>query len=284
MTTWYCSPRVKTDRPFPTLSVIATPYCFRLGAPSYVYPADILPNVKALAPCMDDIEIVLYESGSAHSLPSPATIVRLQKLAAAHDLTYTVHFPIDRKLGSPNRSERLAHQKQIIKIIELTRPLSPFAYILHLDGIEPAANLAGIQAWQDTISPLLPAIADQAEDPARICLENLAYPFAWCEPFLERFGFSVCLDIGHLELCGGNVDRHFKHYAERIRVIHLHGVKVGKDHQPLTVMPEARLDRLLNSIDNFSGVLTLELFAFESVRLSLERLAKCLARSGQSPN
>lgn len=232
-----------------------------------------------LAPCADDIEIVLYESDSTCALPSPETIRQLQALASAHDLTYTVHFPIDRQLGSPDRTERMNHQEQILRIIELTRPLKPFASILHLEGIAPTADAAAIKAWQGIISTMLPAITDRVENPAQICLENLAYPFAWCDVFLERFGLGACLDTGHLELGGGDVAAHFQRYADRISVIHLHGVKDGRDHRPLTALPADRLSRFLNSIDKFTGVLTLELFEFEAVRLSLNCLAQCLRRN-----
>src|ERR1035437_7731078 len=47
---------------FPPLPQFSVPHSFRLGVPSYVYPADILPNVKALAPYVDDVELVLFES------------------------------------------------------------------------------------------------------------------------------------------------------------------------------------------------------------------------------
>ena len=47
---------------FPPLPQFSVPHSFRLGVPSYVYPADILPNVKALAPFVDDVELVLFES------------------------------------------------------------------------------------------------------------------------------------------------------------------------------------------------------------------------------
>src|SRR5450830_964350 len=49
---------------FPPLPQLSVPHSFRLGVPSYVYPANILPNVKALAPFVDDVELVLFESRS----------------------------------------------------------------------------------------------------------------------------------------------------------------------------------------------------------------------------
>lgn len=275
---------MKLNHSLPSLPTINAPYHFRLGVPSYVYPADILPNVEALAPFVDNIEISLFESEQLSSLPAPATIERLRQLALDHELTYTIHFPMDRKLGSPLRAEREAHQQQILKIMTLTRPLAPLAYVLHLEGIEPDAPPAAVKTWQASISALLPAIVAQAKNPARICIENLAYPFAWCDVFLERFRLGVCLDTGHLMLSGGDVHRHFRQYADRIQEIHLHGVKEGRDHLPLTAFPADWLGQFLNSIDNFTGVLTLELFEFEAVRLSMERLSQCLIEHSNDLN
>ncbi|MBU4497376.1 MAG: sugar phosphate isomerase/epimerase [Verrucomicrobia bacterium] len=255
-----------------------------MGVPSYVYPADILPNVEALAPFVDNIEISLFQSEQLSALPAPVTVERLRQLALDHELIYTIHFPMDRKLGSPQSDERESHQQQILKIMALTRPLDPLAYVLHLEGIEPDAHPATVKIWQDTVSEMLPAIVAQAKHPAQICIENLLYPFAWCDVFLERFGLGACLDTGHLTRSGGDVHRHFRQYADRIQEIHLHGVKDGRDHLPLTVLPEAWLDRFLNSIDNFTGVLTLELFEFAAVRLSMERLSQCLMKHSHDPN
>ncbi len=246
-----------------------------MGVPSYVYPADILPNVEALAPCVDDIEILLFESEQVSAMPTPSTIESLHRIALDHDLTYTIHLPFDRKLGDTDRAERIAHQKQILKIMALTSPLNPFAYILHLEGIAPATDAASVKTWQDNIATLLPAIVAQAENPCRICIENLSYPFNWCDSLLERFGLGVCLDTGHLELSGGDVHQHFQRYADRIRVIHLHGVKDGRDHLALTALPPGRLRRLLNTIDKFTGVLTLEIFNYEEVRDSIVCLNQC---------
>lgn len=272
------TPSVNTVSPFRPLPAISARHRFRLGVPSYVYPADILPNAEALAPVADNIELSLLESKQLSPLPTPATIERLRRLALDHELTYTVHFPIDRNLGSSRRDEREAHRKQILEIMALTRPLAPLHYVLHLNGIEPAADAAAVKAWQAAVSGQLPAIVDSAEHPRRICIENLFYPFAWCEVFLERFDLGVCMDAGHLMLSGGDVHRHFRQYADRIREIHLHGVKDGHDHLPLTVLPDAWLARFLNSIDKFTGVLTLELFEAEAMRQSLESLDRCLAR------
>ena len=69
---------------------------FRLGATSYVYPGDLVYNVARLAGHVDDVELILFDLPDGMSnLPDAVTVRRLADLAAAHDLTYTVHLPLD---------------------------------------------------------------------------------------------------------------------------------------------------------------------------------------------
>ena len=52
---------------------------FRIGATSYIIPADILPNVEYLAPQVDDVELVLFETDEYGSnLPDAVLRNRLQ--------------------------------------------------------------------------------------------------------------------------------------------------------------------------------------------------------------
>lgn len=279
------------EQAFQPLCRMSYRHSFRLGVPSYVYPADILPNVEALAPYVDDIELVLFESRETEdgkhvecgawsvererteniisNIPSADTITRLAELTQQHDLTYTVHFPIDRHLGSPSAAERQALQRQMLAIMDCTRPLRPFAYILHLEGVTLESDQARVQIWRNDIAELLPVLIERAGDPSLLCVENLNYPFAWCEPLLNHFNLGVCIDLGHLWVGGDNVATHLKHHLPHTRVIHLHGASDGRDHLALTVLPPNRLCHMLNYIDNFTGVLTLEIFNYEGVRDSL---------------
>ena len=302
------------DPSFPPLPQFSVPHQFRLGVPSYVYPAEILPNATALAPYVDDIELVLFESGkpevggqrsevrgaeakqtpniqhrtsnaqclrtevSDSNIPSHNVVQRLAELAQQYDLTYTVHLPIDRHLGSPDAEERRAFLRQMLAIMDRTRSLAPFAYILHLEGVTLDSTPARVRTWANDIAELLPALIEHAGDPTLLCVENLNYPFAWCESLLNRFGLGVCIDLGHLWVNGDNVKAHLKRHLPRTRVIHLHGVRNGRDHLALTALPPTRLRSILNSIDKFTGVLTLEIFNYAEVRDSMVCLNQCAAQ------
>lgn len=269
------SAQTKPSTHNPLLPPLEGDYHFRLGIPSYVLPADILPNVKAFAPYVDDFELTLFESEKP-SFPSPKTVEQLAELAKDNELSYTVHFPLDRKLGSEFFAERIAMQKSILAIMRLMCPLKPFAWILHLEGIAVPAGSLQIEMWQKRIAGLLPAIIAEAGDPARVCVENLFYPFEWCVDLLESFRLGVGIDVGHLLLTGADISSHLKRFLPRARVVHLHGMRGGKDHQALDSIPAKDMKQMLVNLTGFNGVLTLELFNLADVSSSIRYLSQCL--------
>src|SRR5512133_1409949 len=129
---------------------------FRIGSTSYVYPDDILPNVTRLAEQddVDDVELILFEvDDGPNNLPGEATIQKLAVIAAQHQLTYTVHLPLDMQLGTSGitRHQSLVKAERVIKT---TRPLDPFAYVFHLDGTgihEPTWLARTLQALEIVI-------------------------------------------------------------------------------------------------------------------------------------
>jgi sugar phosphate isomerase/epimerase len=249
---------------------------FRVGLTSYIYPADILPNAEALAGKIQDIELVFFESPEFSNLPEPAVIQRLAALAQIHDLTYTVHFPIDKKLGSPDPRECRSYLDQALRIVDLCRPLAPFAYLLHLEGVTGSAQPDRIRQWQDGLASLLDEFAGHV-DPSRVCIENLDYPFEWCDPLLARHPWSVCLDAGHFWLRNDPWADYLHKYLPRTRVVHLYGIAPPSTaHVGLQNEPVDRVRDFLAALNVFKGVLTLETFGYDDARLSIERLAECL--------
>ncbi|RPJ39274.1 MAG: sugar phosphate isomerase/epimerase, partial [Chloroflexi bacterium] len=107
---------------------------FRVGTTSYIVPDDILPNVHYLAGKVRDIELVLFELDDGPSnLPDAGMIEELNQVARANDLTYTVHLPLDLRLGAGGEEQHVSLVKAR-RVIEATRALDPWAYVLHLDG------------------------------------------------------------------------------------------------------------------------------------------------------
>ncbi len=100
--------------------------------------------MRYLADKVDDIELVLFESEEMSNLPDEKTIRELSLLGESHDLSYTVHFPLDIYPGSRDQQERSRFLRTIERIVTLTEPLNPFGYVLHLTpesyGLVPSPN------------------------------------------------------------------------------------------------------------------------------------------------
>jgi sugar phosphate isomerase/epimerase len=248
---------------------------FRLGATSYVIPDHILPNVRFLAPFIDDIELVLFESEPESNIPTPSQIAQLADIARDNALSYTVHLPFAPHLGSASESDRAASVAAVRRIADLTLPLDPFAWIVHLEGESrgpvPAADLP---AWLDSASRSVSAILASGIPPDRLCVENLSYPFSILSPVISAFDLAVCADIGHLLLYNHELQAHLDAWTARIRVVHLHGLANGHDHRDLTALDPALLARLLAAFASFPvpPAVTVEVFGLDDWRRSMEVL------------
>lgn len=236
---------------------------FRLGSTSYVYPADILPNVRRLAPLVDDVELVLFEvDDEQNNLPSPDVIDALNGLVTEHDLTYTVHLPLDLRLATGVSSPSL---EKACRVIRCVRPLSPWAYAVHLDGSEivPDADPATLTLWRDRAARSLELLGQKVGDMCLLAVENLeSYDPAAFLPLLDRLPISLCLDVGHFVKSGSDPLPYLQTYLERTRVVHLHGCQDGRDHRGLDVLPGDLLANLLDLLmaSDYRDVLTLEVF------------------------
>lgn len=258
-------------------------YPFRLGTTSYIVPDDILPNAKYLADKVQDIELVLFEvDDGPNNLPSTAVIDELIALAAQHDLTYTVHLPLDLRLGA-NGDEQHVSLIKARKVIERTRALRPWAYVMHLDGREvkddPSAE--ALRRWQDQSCRALDLVADWAGGADRLAVENLeTYPLDFIAPVIKRVPVGRCVDIGHLWLDGHDPVPYLREALPRTRVIHLHGI-AERDHKSLAHQPREKIDAVLEFLmrEKYSGVLTLEIFGeadFHSSLTVLEESARSI--------
>jgi len=125
--------------PAPARAFLKNRLPFRLGTTSYIVPDDIIPNVRMLAPVIDDIELILFESDEISNYPDPETIQTLKSLAVENTLTYTIHLPLDIQLGSPDEAERIRSVNKCIRAVSRTEALAPFAYIVHLNSSNSGA-------------------------------------------------------------------------------------------------------------------------------------------------
>lgn len=226
---------------------------FRLGATSYVYRGDLVHNVERLAGQVDDIELILFDLPDGTSnLPDAATVRDLAALAGAHDLTYTVHLPLDLRHDAAARHPSL---HMAARVIDLTAALTPYAYVFHLDGQDVAAP-----GWPDQAQRALDELAALVDNPQQLALENLEnYAPEHLLPFYAALPIRRALDIGHLWKMGRDPLPLLTDWLPATGVIHLHGL-AATDHQSLAVMAPAQLDPIVRALLDWQGVLTLEVF------------------------
>ncbi len=250
---------------------------FRVGTTSYIILADILPNAQFLADKVDDIELVLFEvDDGSNNLPEDNVIDELNCLAVRHDLTFTVHLPLDLQFGLDENAREQSLQKAS-RVIERMGRLDPFAYVLHLDGRSVRTQYLS-QEWKQwnrrTRFSLDELAARVAAHPTRLAVENLdGYPPDFWDVVLQGAPVSRCVDIGHLWYEGHDPLPYLQKHIARTRVIHMHGY-AERDHQSLAHVPGEKLEKVLAFLirANFRGVLTLEVFGEDDFQSSMDAL------------
>jgi len=253
-------------------------YPFRLGTTSYIIPDDILPNAHYLADKVRDIELILFEvDDGPNNLPSPEVIEELSMIAQQHHITYTVHLPLDLKLGEDG-SESDRSLVKAKRVIDCTRGLDPWAYVLHLDGrsVRTSTDAGLIRRWQDQSVRALELVSEWSGGAEKLAVENLeTYPLDFIQPVLDRIPVSRCVDIGHLWLDGHDPIPYLEEALPRTRVIHMHGI-AERDHRSLAFMPQEKVSQVWDELirANYRGVLTLEIFSEEDLMSSLEVIEK----------
>ncbi|MGB9617043.1 MAG: cobamide remodeling phosphodiesterase CbiR [Desulfomonilaceae bacterium] len=247
---------------------------FKIGTTSYIYPADILTNVKRLAGRVHDIELVLFEFEEESNIPDRGVIEELAEISHHRGMSYTIHLPLDLALAGAAPDIEKAR-----RVIDLTRSLHPIGYVVHLDG---ANELDASKRLANSLESVN-ALADAVPDAALLCVENLENePVAFIDHILDAMPVSTCVDIGHLWKVGADPIPILEKRLERTRIIHLHGLQ-GRDHRSLSVTAPQELDPVADFlVHHYDGVLTIEIFSEADLRDSLDALRASVARVSQT--
>lgn len=164
-------------------------YPWRLGATSFVIPADLLANVRLLAGLVDDVQLLFFESRAKALLPHPVDTAALRTIAEESGLTYTVHLPGDIRLGAALSEERQAGIDEIGRLFDELAPLAVEGFDLHLPleaGLAEEEWLANLD-W--SLASLAVMVGDERR---RICIENINYPLAMvAEPGCTTWFFGL---------------------------------------------------------------------------------------------
>lgn len=278
----------------------------RLGATSFLLHAAYVPAVRFAAERCDDVALLLLETGgSGEYLATPGEIAEIGRIIAGEGTTLHVHLPTDADFDT--REGARAMIEKVRRAAELTGPLDPHSFVLHVDfpslhgtGREPSAE------QQEWTAEALREIAAHLPAPERLAVENLeSYAPTFWDRWLAGTPYSRCLDVGHIWKDGGDPAPVLTAWLPRVRVIHLHGLEprgdgasaagaaklhgrqkapetpVGRnlprlfgprprDHKSLRFMPPELVDEVAHPLwkAGFSGVLNLEVFSVEDFAAS----------------
>jgi sugar phosphate isomerase/epimerase len=253
----------------PAIPLVKGRFPFRLGTTSYVYPADILYNVRRLAGRIDAVQLILFEGGEGN-IPTPAEISELAVIGADHGLDYIVHFPIDYRLADADEAKRRLSLQQHCRVAQLTAPLAA-AFVLHGEASRyDRQALAWLDAAFAELRRHLPAAVP-------VCLENLGYDFSLTDGLRAAHDLHACIDLGHLALNGLSPETHWQRYRNEAAVVHLHGFRDGRDHLSLRQNSAEANEALRRLLMAFEGTVILELFSFDETVASLEYLQTWLS-------
>lgn len=237
---------------------------FRLSVPSYIYPADVLPNVRALAPFVDEIELVFFESSYEGSIPSREVVKELKSIGDSEGISYNIHLPTDIDLADQDNGKRTGAVETIAGITELTDLLTPSTRTLHL----PVPG-AGWPETRDLMFQSLESLFSYGINSRDISVENLDADLEPLEPLIEHFDMSVCIDTGHLTVRECDPLPFYEKYRDRTVILHLHGSENGSDHIPLVLLSRRWKLSLETILKQFRGVVSVEVFSYKYLCESL---------------
>jgi sugar phosphate isomerase/epimerase len=244
---------------------------FKIGTTSFIYPDNYVRNVNMLAPYLDEIELILFES-TPNSLPSKNDIKELFSLANEYDLSFNIHLPLDISLTTRDKTNRHFAIETIKQIIDLTAPLSPSTFTLHLAYDETDMETETVKSWQNHTYGNIHKLISSGINSKKISIETLNYPLEWVEEILTDFNLSVCMDVGHLIYYGLEMKDVIERYKNRTSIIHLHGANEHQDHQALDLLSKPNLSTILEMLKQFIGIVSIEVFSYDHLNASLKYL------------
>lgn len=242
---------------------------FVLGTTSFIYPDDWIGNVRKLAPIVDEIEILAFESDPKTGLPDRTTIEVLRQIGEENDVSYNVHLPTDVHIGSHEKAKSAFAVDRIVDAVRRTKALRPRSWTLHIEG--PDGHHPG-ETWVEDAVDGLSRLSKAGIRLERISLETLDYPPEHLIPLVDRFGAGICLDVGHLFRNGYDAPEFFTRHRNRIDLLHIHGVQGKQDHLSLDCLNDSQAAALLSILGQFTGCVSIEVFRLNDLVRSLDWL------------
>lgn len=267
------------DAAHPALPDCRGRYPFRIATTSFILPADYLPNVRMLAPHFDEIELLFFEAGDP-DFPSRSLIEALAAVGEATGVTYNVHLPVDLPICDAEAALRRRAVERLVGVIRRTQPLAATTHTLHWAYTETARDAGSRRRWHGRVAECAARLAGEALPGSRLSIETLDYPLEWVADLIEDHDLRVCLDVGHLTLCGIDLCEAFRRWERRCAIVHLHAAVDGRDHRPLDRLTPASAAAVASLLARFRGTVSLEVFSLEALQRSLDRLPALVQNRG----
>ncbi len=214
----------------------------KLSCPSYIIPGTWWENITYIdenRPEISNVELLFF----IYDDQTRRLIAPEEKLITSYTgrLTFTVHLPDPFLPGH-------------LDLVEKTSGIAKH-YILHPPE----------KGFEDEFAEKVEVLRKNFGD--RFLLENLiGRNHQW---FIKNTDWPLCLDTGHALLRGHSPVKYYNKFRDRIKEIHLHDVINGMDHSPLS-KESIWLREFISELNNFRGIVNIELFREKEVLTSLE--------------
>lgn len=224
-----------------------------------------------------------------------AVVADLVEVKNRTKLRFSVHLPFwwD-TIAVPEEGLRAASMDNIIGIIRLMEPLEPLHYVLHSmknipDRVRSSQASEGVKRLaferiRASAEKSIEGIVRALPDPRFLCIENLEDAnFELDRVLVEQFDTSICLDIGHLFITGGDRKEFWERNGQRVRAIHAHNVlaEIGKQPKDWKISDHKGLSKgLINycevldwlAAEKYEGSFVVEVLRREDVVSSIDFL------------
>lgn len=260
-----------------------TGYPFQVGVTSLTEPMqDEIANLRVAREMgFSHVEVTLEYP---RSLPVRSALkTEMLRHREKYGMTYTIHLPLSLHMTDVNPLTREASLQTLDHIFREMEEIGPKAYVLHvspffLTGGTPLGRAFDLRLHEERLEGAWDSLARlcQIIEPRKVAVENLYHELRFQEEMIREFDYSVCMDVGHLLMNADDPYIFYHKYRERIKVIHLHDVVNGRDHQQLGE-PGSTLDLLsffyLLKKDNYHETIILEQFQRAHIDQSRKTIA-----------
>lgn len=238
-------------------------YPFSLGCTSCVLPDTALANVKYLAPLVDDIELMFFETPNETNYPSRHELTLIDKILRKEGTSCTIHLPTDTVYEFLN-GDLQTYFDSLLSVLETTKHLPSKAYVLHLAEDHFSPSKEELSQWTANCVELLRQLT-QIIPIERIAVENLYYPWQWNSTIVQQTECSYALDLGHLWNEGAEWESAMNTMLPHCRVIQLHGSD-KRDHSAITSKETSHLQKVveITKEQHYSQIITCEVFGISS--------------------